>query len=106
MRAIAPIQSTYGLRSHDILTSQSFGLTTDRNPEVEEFIQEYFSLFQNPQRSPQQKAQLVELQTRLAGYNIQGLASQRADEAAPVVLSDEQRDAIYRRLGSATVAKE
>ena len=69
---LAGIGDPFGLPSQDILTGFVFGMTTDRNPEVEDLIAEYFSIFQKPHRSPDDERRLAELGNALRQFRYGG----------------------------------
>jgi predicted ATP-binding protein involved in virulence len=69
---VAPVPQkveTFGQRTDAILTSVIFGLRTDRNPEAERLINDYFDLFEKSKRSPEEETRLVELREKLKQLN-------------------------------------
>lgn len=58
----------YGRRAQDILTSPVFGLESDRNPELERKIRDYFAIFEDPQRRAEQKDALIAMAAELSAY--------------------------------------
>jgi predicted ATP-binding protein involved in virulence len=60
VRQLPSVTETYGMRSHDILTSAIFSLRTDRNPEVRRLIDHYFDLYEKADPTDDDKRQLAE----------------------------------------------
>lgn len=58
----------YGRRAQDILTSPVFGLESDRNPELERKIRNYFKIFEDPRARVEKQEDLVEMASELRSY--------------------------------------
>ena len=58
----------FGQRSHDILISDAFKLSSDRNPEIEELHCEYLSIFQKSKRTKAEERRMRALERELAPY--------------------------------------
>lgn len=93
---------TYGLRSEQILTSQVFGLQSDRNIDLEKRIQRHVDLFETTKPTKAQKKELAKLTDALRPYNYAGATLPNP----PAALSENELDALRSRLESKrTVAK-
>jgi hypothetical protein len=90
------VPDPYGLPSQDILTSGVFGLTTDRNPEVEILIADYFAVFQKHERSDEEEQELKDLGTKLEKFRYGG---DPIPSVEPPALSESDIALINARFG-------
>jgi hypothetical protein len=84
----------FGLPSQNILMSL-FGMTTDRNPEVERLIRSYFRIFEKAERSDDEERQLKTLKVELDKYKY-GAPVDAAPEFEPTAADIEK---LNRRFG-------
>jgi predicted ATP-binding protein involved in virulence len=95
---------TYGMRAERILTSAIFGLTSDRNPEVERKIHRYVELFQS--LTPLDGLEKEELRTLTIEMEELGYLQQprrervKIDSAAVAVLKEQVEEAKTASTGS------
>ena len=79
----------FGLRSHEILVSDAFKLSSDRNPRIEELHCEYMSIFQKSKRTREEEKRMQALEREIAPYGY-GLGR------APVEVSLPKLDGISK----------
>lgn len=94
---LAQVADPFGLPSQDILTSSVFGMTTDRNPQVETLISDYFEIFQKPRRTKAEEEKLRRLDAELQQFRYGG--TETATAPALPSLSPEEIERINQRIG-------
>lgn len=62
---LAQVPDLFGLHSHDILTSAAFGLQTDRNPQAEAQMREYFTLYEKSDPTEAEQTRMAALKAEL-----------------------------------------
>ncbi|MDW9593546.1 AAA family ATPase [Sinorhizobium meliloti] len=93
----------YGRRAQDILTSPVFGLESDRNPELERKIRDYFKIFEDPRARIEKQEDLVEMATELRsyGYMLDPVGAGAA-MPLPVIGNAEAADRVAKHLAVLT----
>lgn len=92
-RTVAPLPyqiDLYGRRAQDILTSPMFGLESDRNPEIERKVREYFAIFEKPENTPGEQASLITMadELRQFGYFLDPRNDQTTATELPPIASE------------------
>ncbi|MBT2246823.1 AAA family ATPase [Sphingobium sp. BHU LFT2] len=77
----------YGRRAQDILTSPVFGLESDRNPELERKVRDYFAIFEDPGRRRERRDELIAMaaELRTYGYMLDPTAGDVENKQIPTV---------------------
>jgi hypothetical protein len=93
----------YGRRAQDILTSPVFGLESDRNPELEQKIRDYFKLFEDPRARIEKQEDLVDMASELRsyGYMLDPVGAGAA-MSLPVIGNAEAADRVAKHLAELT----
>lgn len=81
---ISQVPELFGQRSEAILTSCAFGLTSDRNPDIEALHREYLSIFQKPKRTKREEERMAALRRQLKPYNYGGTEAPKTIELPDV----------------------
>ena len=92
-------ENTYGLMSQDIMTSSVFAMATDRNPEVEEMIQRYCSLYEAREPSAAEEREMAQLREQLDRYGYGASGS-----IDPLITDDDQIEKLRKRFAGGTTA--
>jgi len=98
-RKVAPIAisiDTYGMRSQHILTSPIFGLSSDRNPDLENRIKRHVELMQMLNPTPEQQKELEELTEELREFRYVGARPLRKIDS----LSQDDIQILRKRFAS------
>jgi hypothetical protein len=100
-RAVSPLPVTidpYGMRAQFILMSRIFGLTSDRNPELEGRIARHVELSQKRERTAPEEEEIAELTKELQDFRYAGARPARSAPPAPAAdLVDAMRDRFSSR---------
>jgi hypothetical protein len=79
-REVKPVEislETYGMRSQHILTSPIFGLSSDRNPDLEQRIKRHVELMEILNPTPEQEEELERLTEELREFRYVGARPSR-----------------------------
>jgi energy-coupling factor transporter ATP-binding protein EcfA2 len=105
-KIVAPLPISidpYGMRAQFILMSRIFGLTSDRNPELEQRISRHVELAQKRKRTPEEEAELATLIDDLQDFRYAGVRPVRSAPPAP---TEELAEAMRGRFGSPSPAND
>ncbi|MFA6113305.1 MAG: AAA family ATPase [Sphingomonas sp.] len=90
----------YGRRAQDILTSPIFGLESDRNPELERKVRDYFAIFEDPKSRLARKDELVTMaaELRTFGYMLDPAAGDPETTSIPTIADEAAADRVAEHL--------
>jgi ribosomal protein S16 len=88
---------TYGMRSQHILTSRIFGLSSDRNPDLEQRIKRHVELVETLNPTPDQEEELESLTEELQEFCYAGARPPRKIDS----LSQDDLETLRKRFDSA-----